>query len=334
MNILVTGAAGFIGFHTSKRLCQMGFNVLGIDNFSDYYDVELKKSRLNELSEISNFGFEKIDINDSEKLEETFKISKFDKVVHLAAQPGVRYSIDNPMIYAESNLIGHLNILELCRHFDIQHLVYASSSSVYGMKDNEILSTTNNVDHPVSLYAATKKSNELMTHVYSHLFNIPSTGLRFFTVYGPWGRPDMALFRFTTSILNGDPIYLNNNGDMERDFTYIDDIVEGLVKVLEKIPKSSDQAKNLDPSKSKIAPYKVFNIGRGKPQKLKDFVSVLEDCLGVKANIEYREMQPGDVKTTHADTKALQNYIGYSPEISIEDGVKKFVEWYQEYYCH
>tara|TARA_Y100001936_G_C16063933_1_gene665954 strand:+ start:1111 stop:2118 length:1008 start_codon:yes stop_codon:yes gene_type:complete len=332
MNILVTGAAGFIGFHTSKRLSRMGFNVFGIDNFTDYYDVDLKKARLNELLEVNNFTFEDISINDSEKLKEIFRKSKFDRVIHLAAQPGVRYSIENPMIYGESNLIGHLNILELCRHFDIQHLVYASSSSVYGMKDNQVLSASNNVDHPVSLYAATKKSNELMTHVYSHLFNIPCTGLRFFTVYGPWGRPDMALFKFTKSILNGDPIYLNNNGDMKRDFTYIDDIVEGVTRVLEKIPVSNDTEINHDPSQSKIAPYKVFNIGRGKPQNLKDFVSVLEDSLGMKAKIEYREMQPGDVKTTHADTKALEDYIGYSPEISIEEGIKNFVQWYLKYY--
>ena len=332
MKILVTGAAGFIGFHTSKRLCQLGFNVFGIDNFSDYYDPTLKKSRLNQLKEFNNFTFENIDITDSKELEKIFTKVGFDKVIHLAAQPGVRYSIENPIVYGESNLIGHLNILESCRHFDIQHLVYASSSSVYGMKDNQILSAADNVDHPVSLYAATKKSNELMTHVYSHLFNIPSTGLRFFTVYGPWGRPDMALFKFTRSMLKGDPIFLNNSGDMKRDFTYIDDLVEGVIRALEKTPVGLNQDNGSDPSQSNIAPYRVFNIGRGKPQKLKDFVSVLENCLGIKAKIDYRGMQQGDVKTTHADTQALEDYIGYSPKISIEDGVKNFVEWYLKYY--
>ncbi len=328
---MVTGAAGFIGYHTALKLCELGYQVLGIDNLSSYYEIELKEARLKNLQDQENFSFEKIDLKDVSGIEDLFRENIFDRVIHLAAQPGVRYSLDNPMVYAESNLIGHLNILEACRNHPIEHLIYASSSSVYGMRENEILSTLNNVDHPISLYAATKKSNELMSHVYSHLFDIPSTGLRFFTVYGPWGRPDMALFKFTKLILKQEPIYLNNGGDMARDFTYIDDIVEGIIRIQDKIPEINLNVEG-DPSQSSLAPYRIFNIGKGQPQNLRDFVTILEDNLGVKANIQYRDMQPGDVITTHADTNQLFDYIGYNPKITIEEGVKRFVDWYREYY--
>lgn len=331
MKYLVTGAAGFIGYHTALKLCELGYQVLGIDNLSSYYEIELKEARLKNLQDQENFSFEKIDLKDVSGIEDLFRENIFDRVIHLAAQPGVRYSLDNPMVYAESNLIGHLNILEACRNHPIEHLIYASSSSVYGMRENEILSTLNNVDHPISLYAATKKSNELMSHVYSHLFDIPSTGLRFFTVYGPWGRPDMALFKFTKLILKQEPIYLNNGGDMARDFTYIDDIVEGIIRIQDKIPEINLNVEG-DPSQSSLAPYRIFNIGKGQPQNLRDFVTILEDNLGVKANIQYRDMQPGDVITTHADTNQLFDYIGYNPKITIEEGVKRFVDWYREYY--
>ncbi len=328
---MVTGTAGFIGFHTAIKLCELGHKVVGIDNLNSYYDVSLKESRLNNLRDLENFSFKKLDLIDADYISDLFREHSFERVIHLGAQPGVRYSIDNPMVYAESNLVGHLNILEACRNYPIEHLVYASSSSVYGMKDNEILSTLDNVDHPVSLYAATKKSNELMSHVYSHLFDIPSTGLRFFTVYGPWGRPDMALFKFTKSILDGEPIYLNNGGDMARDFTYIDDIVEGIIRIQDKLPLINETAKD-DPSQSSLAPYRIFNIGRGQPQNLVDFVSILESCLGQKANIQYRDMQPGDVMTTHADTTQLFDYVGYNPRFTLEEGIQRFVDWYQEYY--
>ena len=328
---MVTGAAGFIGYHTALKLCELGYQVLGIDNLSSYYEIELKEARLKNLQDQENFSFEKIDLKDVSGIEDLFRENIFDRVIHLAAQPGVRYSLDNPMVYAESNLIGHLNILEACRNHPIEHLIYASSSSVYGMRENEILSTLNNVDHPISLYATTKKSNELMSHVYSHLFDIPSTGLRFFTVYGPWGRPDMALFKFTKLILKQEPIYLNNGGDMARDFTYIDDIVEGIIRIQDKIPEINLNVEG-DPSQSSLAPYRIFNIGKGQPQNLRDFVTILEDNLGVKANIQYRDMQPGDVITTHADTNQLFDYIGYNPKITIEEGVKRFVDWYREYY--
>tara|TARA_B100001142_G_scaffold330044_1_gene395828 strand:- start:4593 stop:5588 length:996 start_codon:yes stop_codon:yes gene_type:complete len=331
LKYLVTGTAGFIGFHTAIKLCELGHKVVGIDNLNSYYDVSLKESRLNNLRDLENFSFKKLDLIDADYISDLFREHSFERVIHLGAQPGVRYSIDNPMVYAESNLVGHLNILEACRNYPIEHLVYASSSSVYGMKDNEILSTLDNVDHPVSLYAATKKSNELMSHVYSHLFDIPSTGLRFFTVYGPWGRPDMALFKFTKSILDGEPIYLNNGGDMARDFTYIDDIVEGIIRIQDKLPLINETAKD-DPSQSSLAPYRIFNIGRGQPQNLVDFVSILESCLGQKANIQYRDMQPGDVMTTHADTTQLFDYVGYNPRFTLEEGIQRFVDWYQEYY--
>jgi len=331
LKYLVTGAAGFIGYHTALKLCELGYRFLGIDNLSSYYEIELKEARLKNLQDQENFSFEKIDLKDVSGIEDLFRENIFDRVIHLAAQPGVRYSLDNPMVYAESNLIGHLNILEACRNHPIEHLIYASSSSVYGMRENEILSTLNNVDHPISLYAATKKSNELMSHVYSHLFDIPSTGLRFFTVYGPWGRPDMALFKFTKLILKQEPIYLNNGGDMARDFTYIDDIVEGIIRIQDKIPEINLNVEG-DPSQSSLAPYRIFNIGKGQPQNLRDFVTILEDNLGVKANIQYRDMQPGDVITTHADTNQLFDYIGYNPKITIEEGVKRFVDWYREYY--
>ncbi|MBI51963.1 MAG: protein CapI [Chloroflexi bacterium] len=334
MKFLLTGSAGFIGFHTAMRLCELGYDVIGIDNLSDYYSVKLKKDRLSILENYRNYQFKLMDIIDTDKLTQIMKEGAIDRVIHLAAQPGVRYSIDHPYIYGQSNLVGHLSVLEACRSIDVDHLVYASSSSIYGFQDYEVLSESSSTDHPVSLYAATKKSNELMSHAYSHLYNIPCTGLRFFTVYGPWGRPDMALFKFTRSIINGDPIKINNNGDMLRDFTYIDDIVEGIVRIQEILPKKSSVSSDneLDPSCSKIAPYSIYNIGNGRPVSLLDFISTLERHLSIKAKKEFQPMQPGDVLTTHADTERLFEVTKYRPKITIEEGVKNFVNWYRDYY--
>lgn len=331
--VLVTGAAGFIGFHLSNLLLKEGYTVVGIDNLNDYYDVKLKYGRLDILKEKENFLFKKIDLKDKEKIDKLFADECFDYVINLAAQAGVRYSIENPYAYVDSNLIGFVNILEACRHNPVKHLLYASSSSVYGGNKITPFSTEHQVDHPVSLYAATKKSNELMAHTYSHLYKIPTTGLRFFTVYGPWGRPDMAYFSFTDNILNGKPIKVFNHGKMERDFTYIDDIVEGIYKLLSLAPESNaewDETKdNLSES---FAPYKVYNIGNNQPVQLEKFISVLEDKIGNKAKRIYMEMQPGDVVRTYADTSDLEKTINFKPSTSIEDGLEKFTTWYKEFY--
>ncbi|MEL5899102.1 NAD-dependent epimerase [Clostridium sporogenes] len=331
--ILVTGAAGFIGFHLSSLLLKKDYQVIGIDNINDYYDVKLKEDRLHILKQNDNFTFHKIDLKDKEKIDNLFSKYKFDYVINLAAQAGVRYSIKNPYAYVDSNLIGFVNILEACRNNPVKHLLYASSSSVYGGNKVAPFSTNHQVDHPVSLYAATKKSNELMAHTYSHLYKIPTTGLRFFTVYGPWGRPDMAYFSFTKNILSGKPINVFNHGKMERDFTYIDDIVEGIYKLIPLAPKPNptwDETK--DDLSSSFAPYKIYNIGNNQPVKLMKFISVLEDKLGIKANKNYMDMQPGDVLRTYADVSDLEKDIGFKPSTSIEEGLEKFVNWYKNYY--
>ncbi|MDO5794731.1 MAG: NAD-dependent epimerase [Turicibacter sp.] len=331
--VLVTGAAGFIGFHLSQLLMKQGYQVIGIDNLNDYYDVNLKYGRLEILKKEEDFTFYKIDLKDKEEIDNLFEKYKFDYVINLAAQAGVRYSLINPYAYVDSNLIGFVNILEACRHYPVKHLLYASSSSVYGGNKVAPFSTEHQVDHPVSLYAATKKSNELMAHTYSHLYKIPTTGLRFFTVYGPWGRPDMAYFSFTQDILSGKPIKVFNYGKMERDFTYIDDIVEGITRLLPLAPKANPE---WDETKDKLsesfAPYKVYNIGNNQPVQLETFISVLEDKLGQKAEKNYMEMQPGDVVRTYADTTDLEQAINFKPKTSIEEGLGKYVEWYKEFY--
>ncbi|EMB3084182.1 TPA: NAD-dependent epimerase [Providencia rettgeri] len=332
MKYLVTGAAGFIGSATVKKLNALGHKVVGIDNINNYYDVNLKNSRL-ACIENPLFKFIKADIIDREALENIFHQEKFDFIIHLAAQAGVRYSLENPHAYADSNLIGHLNILECCRKNDIKHLIYASSSSVYGLNTKVPFATSDNVDHPISLYAATKKSNELMAHSYSHLYDIPTTGLRFFTVYGPWGRPDMAPFIFTKKILNGEPIDVNNNGDMWRDFTYIDDIVEGVIQVSTFIPQRNNNWNiNTGSANSSSAPYRVYNIGNGSPVNLMDFIQTIEEELGIEARKNFREMQSGDVYKTFADTQDLFDAINYKPETSTKEGVAKLVKWYKDYY--
>ena len=333
MKYLITGAAGFIGFHLSKRLLEHGNSVVGIDNLNDYYDVNLKKTRLNELKEYPGFTFHKLDLVDRKGIERLFSENKFDYVVNLAAQAGVRYSLTNPRAYIDSNIVGFLNILEGCRHSDIKHLVFASSSSVYGANTKMPFSVHQNVDHPISLYAATKKSNELMAHSYSSLYKLPCTGLRFFTVYGPLGRPDMAPFLFTSAILENRPIDVFNKGKMKRDFTYIDDIVEGVVRVTVNIPVldtgwNSDKP---DPATS-YAPYRLYNIGNNNPIELMQFIEVLEDCLGKKAEKNLLPMQPGDVHETCADVDDLIN-IGFKPSTPIEKGIKEFVKWYLDYYA-
>lgn len=333
MKYLVTGAAGFIGFHLIKKLIKNGNHVIGIDNINDYYDVSLKKSRLEVLSNLNNFKFIFMNVSDRKSIEELFLNNKFDRVIHLAAQAGVRYSLINPYSYSESNLSGFLTILEGCRHNNVDHLVYASSSSVYGLNDQLPFSTSDSVDHPVSLYAATKKANELMAHSYSHLYKTPTTGLRFFTVYGPWGRPDMALFKFTKAILNHDPIDVYNNGQLSRDFTYVDDIVEGIIRISDVIPVSDNYwtPKIGNPANSS-APYKVYNIGNGSPVNLMDYISALENSLGIKAIKNMLPMQPGDVYSTWADTEDLFKATGYKPSTNISDGVEKFIQWYKQYY--
>jgi len=330
---LVTGAAGFIGFHLSKRLLNEGCNVIGLDNLNDYYDVNLKKDRLNILKQHEQFKFKYVDLKDKEKLEEIFKENKIDIVVNLAAQAGVRYSLQNPDVYIQSNVVGFLNILEMCRHYKIEHLVYASSSSVYGLNVKMPFSVHDNVDHPLSLYAATKKSNELMAHTYSHLYGLPTTGLRFFTVYGPWGRPDMALFLFTEAILNDKPIKVFNYGKMKRDFTYIDDIIEGVVRILNNPPQpnSNWDKRNPDPGTSS-APYKVYNIGNNNPVELMKFIETLEEKLGKKAEKEFLPMQDGDVPETYADIDDLVKDFGFKPSTNLNVGIERFVEWYFDYY--
>ncbi len=333
MNILVTGAAGFIGFNLSLRLLHEGHTVSGIDNLNDYYDVNLKKARLAIVGKDPKFTFIKVDLADREKIETLFKKYKFDYVINLAAQAGVRYSIDNPASYVDSNLVGFGNILEGCRHSGVKHLVYASSSSVYGLNTNMPFSVRHNVDHPISLYAASKKANELMAHTYSYLYNLPTTGLRFFTVYGPWGRPDMALFLFTKAIENDEPIKVFNDGNMQRDFTYIDDIVEGVYRVMNTVPKADPEwsSENPNPSTSCV-PYKLYNIGNNNPVPLMSFVEAIEDALGQKAKIDYLPMQAGDVAATYADVNDLIADTGFKPSTSIQDGITNFIKWYREYY--
>jgi len=332
MKYLVTGAAGFIGANVSKRLCAMGHEVVGIDNLNDYYDVGLKLARLAPLEALSNFRFIKQDLADREGIAALFAQQGFQRVIHLAAQAGVRYSLDNPLAYADSNLVGHLTILEGCRHHKIEHLVYASSSSVYGLNQKMPFSTEDSVDHPISLYAATKKANELMSHTYSHLYQLPTTGLRFFTVYGPWGRPDMALFKFTKAILAGETIDVYNHGDLSRDFTYIDDIVEGIIRVQDKPPSSTpDWHIETGTPANSSAPYRVFNIGNGSPVQLLDFITALERALGIEAKKQFLPMQPGDVHSTWADTEDLFKAVGYKPQVDINTGVGRFVEWYRAF---
>jgi UDP-glucuronate 4-epimerase len=331
MRYLVTGAAGFIGFHVCQRLLALGHKVTGIDNLNDYYEVQLKLDRLAQLTVQSQFVFHKLDLADREGMANLFREGQFDRVIHLAAQAGVRYSLENPMAYADSNLIGHLSILEGCRHNKVGHLVYASSSSVYGLNIKMPFSTADSVDHPVSLYAATKKANELMSHTYSHLYDIPTTGLRFFTVYGPWGRPDMAMFLFTKAIIDGKPIKVFNHGKMKRDFTYIDDIVEGIIRIQDKPPVKNAMWSGDDLSSSS-APYKVFNIGNSEPVQLELFISAIEKALGKQAVKDYLPIQPGDVEATYADVSDLEAVTKFSPQTSVELGVQRFVDWYKDYY--
>jgi UDP-glucuronate 4-epimerase len=333
LKILVTGAAGFIGMHTARRLLQRGDEVVGIDNLNDYYDVRLKHARLEQLKSHEKFTFIKMDIADREAMEQLFADQKFPRVAHLAAQAGVRYSLKNPHAYIQSNVVGFMNILEGCRHSKVAHLVYASSSSVYGANAKVPFSEHDNVDHPVSLYAATKKSNELMAHTYSHLYRLPTTGLRFFTVYGPWGRPDMAAMLFTKAILEGAPIDVYNHGDMQRDFTYIDDIVEGVVRVLDKIPapEASFDPMKPDPAISN-APYRLYNIGNHQPVGLVAFIETLERTLGKKAITNLLPIQAGDVPTTFADTHRLQALIDFAPHTPLAEGMARFVEWYREHF--
>ena len=348
MKILITGTAGFIGFHLAKRLLDRGDTVVGLDSINDYYDQKLKFSRLIETgikkeeidwnkpvksNKYPKYTFYRINLENQVAMGSLFRGEQFDRVVHLAAQAGVRYSLENPHAYINSNLVGFMNILEGCRHCKVKHLVYASSSSVYGLNKSMPFSVHDNVDHPVSLYAATKKSNELMAHTYSHLYGLPTTGLRFFTVYGPWGRPDMALFIFTEKIIKGEQIDVYNHGKMERDFTYIDDVIEGVVRVLDNPAngKPDWDPKQPDPTTSP-APYKVYNIGNNNPVKLMDFVYAIEEAIGKKAKINYMPIQPGDVEKTWADVEDLIQYFDYKPDTGIEVGVRKFVEWYKEEY--
>lgn len=367
MRILVTGTAGFIGFHLAKKLLERGDTVIGIDNINGYYDINLKYARLAETGisrraekwhslvksiKYPGYSFMRMNLEDRDKLMELFEHHKFDKVCNLAAQAGVRYSLKNPNAYINSNIVGFINILEACRHNNIEHLVYASSSSVYGNNTKMPLSTTDNVDHPISLYAATKKSNELMAHTYSHLFGLPSTGLRFFTVYGPWGRPDMALFLFTKAILENRPIKVFNNGNMVRDFTYIDDIIEGVMRVIDNPPERGDHENQVDEvgkivagtsnqSNEKLnsinefsppAPYKIYNIGNSSPVQLMDYISAIEKILGKTAKKEFLPMQPGDVPRTEADVSDLVKNMGYRPDTPVKAGIKKFIEWYKMYF--
>ena len=333
MKILITGASGFIGFHLSKKLLDQSNQIIGIDNLNDYYDPSLKQSRLEILGKYNNFNFHKVDLKDKAAVDNIFEAYQPTHVINLAAQAGVRYSIENPYAYVDSNLTGFMNILEACRNYPVEHLLYASSSSVYGGNKVAPFSTNHNVDHPVSLYAATKKSNELMAHTYSHLYGIPTTGLRFFTVYGPYGRPDMAYFSFTKDILEGRPIRVFNHGKMERDFTYIDDIVEGIVKLINKAPiANKDWDESKDDLSTSFAPYKIYNIGNNNPVQLMRFINALESALGKEAEKVYMDMQPGDVLRTYADVTDLERDIGFKPSTSIEDGIKRFVDWYKEFY--
>lgn len=331
MKFLVTGCAGFIGMHVAERLLARGDEVVGVDNLNDYYDVSLKEARLARLLKQERFRFQRIDIVDTAALQKLFADERPQRVLNLAAQAGVRYSLENPRAYIDANIVGFINVLENCRHHGVEHLVYASSSSVYGGNTALPFSEHQNIDHPVSLYAATKKSNELMAHTYSHLFNLPTTGLRFFTVYGPWGRPDMALFKFTRAILEDQPIDVYNQGQMRRDFTYIDDIVEGTIRVLDQIPASNAEfdRTNPDPATS-WAPYRVFNIGNQSPTPLMDYIRAIEVATGKSARLNLMPLQPGDVLETHADTSELREYTGFQPSTPVQVGVSRFVEWYQK----
>lgn len=333
MKILVTGAAGFIGMHTSLRLLARGDQVVGVDNLNDYYDASLKEARLARLTSHPNFSFHKLNVEDRQGMAELFARETPQRVIHLAAQAGVRYSLTNPHAYIDANLQGFTNILEGCRHNGVEHLAYASSSSVYGGNTALPFSEHHNIDHPVSLYAATKKANELMAHTYSHLFRLPTTGLRFFTVYGPWGRPDMALFLFTKAILEAKPIDVFNHGQMVRDFTYIDDIVEGVIRVIDKpaTPSLAFDAANPDPATSN-APYRVFNIGNNQPTPLMDYIAALETALGKTAQKNFLPMQPGDVPATAANTDELNAWVGFKPDTAVMAGVARFVDWYKDYY--
>lgn len=332
MHILVTGAAGFIGYHLSEKLLARGDTVTGLDNLNDYYEVSLKEARLDRLNTQPAFTFVRADLQDRPAMEALFTQNSFDAVINLAAQAGVRYSLDNPHAYIDSNIVGFTHILECCRHHKIGHLVYASSSSVYGMNASMPFSVHDNVDHPISLYAATKKANELMAHTYSHLYNLPTTGLRFFTVYGPWSRPDMAPFLFTKAILTGEPIQVFNNGEMQRDFTYIDDIVEGIIRVTDQpaSPNRNWDATSPDPGTSS-APYRLYNIGNNNPVSLMDFIGAIETALGKTAEKEFLPMQPGDVAATYADIDALVDAIDYHPQMPLQDGINNFIAWYLEY---
>lgn len=333
MRILVTGVAGFIGAALTKRLLARGEKIIGIDNLNDYYDVQLKKDRLATLSSESGFKFIKLDVADREKISSLFETHKPERVVHLAAQAGVRYSIENPHAYVDSNLVGFVNILEACRHTEVEHLVYASSSSVYGANSNTPFSVKHNVDHPSSLYGATKKANELMAHSYSHLYQLPTTGLRFFTVYGPWGRPDMSPFIFVSRIIDGKPIEVFNKGDHMRDFTYIDDVTNGIERALDNIAVTD---KNWDSNKpapcTSSAPYRIYNIGNEKPIKLLDYIKIIEKCVGKEAVKKYLPKQPGDVIATHADVSESTSDLGYEPCTTLIEGMSKFVSWYKSYY--
>ncbi len=333
MKILVTGAAGFIGFHLTKALLLQGHVVVGLDNMNDYYDVRLKQARLALIESDNQFQFIKADLSDRAMIEQIFEEGQFDAVINLAAQAGVRYSIENPHSYIDSNVTGFLHILEGCRHHKVGHLIYASSSSVYGLDEAMPFQESQSADHPLALYGATKKANEMMAHSYSHLYGLPTTGLRFFTVYGPWGRPDMALFLFTKAIFDGKPINVFNHGKMVRDFTYIDDIVEGIVRLVDKPAVSNDDFNPLSPdSGSSPAPYRLFNIGNSQPVALMDYISALEKAIGREAKKNFLPMQAGDAKATNADTTRLEEWVGFAPSTSVEDGVERFVAWYREFY--
>ncbi|MEC8444452.1 MAG: NAD-dependent epimerase [Pseudomonadota bacterium] len=333
MKILVTGAAGFIGAFTSKKLVEMGHEVVGVDNVNDYYDVALKHGRLGWLTPLPGFQFEQLELADRAAVEALFNAHRFDRVIHLAAQAGVRYSITNPHAYVDSNLIGFVNVMEGCRHHEVEHFVYASSSSVYGLNTHLPYSTGDRVDHPVSLYAATKKSNELMAHTYAHLYRLPTTGLRFFTVYGPWGRPDMAYFSFTKAILEGKTINVFNHGKMQRDFTYIDDIVEGVVRITMKAPEPvADWTPESGDCSRSSAPYKIYNIGNHNSVELGTFIETIEGALGVEADKHYMDMQPGDVLATYANVDDLAADVDFAPNTPLADGIGKFVDWYKDFY--
>ena len=333
MNILVTGSAGFIGSHLAQKLLEREDTVIGIDNHNDYYDIKLKEDRLNQFIDNKNYSHYRCDIADKNEIEKIFKEHKPKKVINLAAQAGVRYSIENPHSYIDSNIVGFTNILEACRHNKVSHLVYASSSSVYGANTKMPFSIHDNVDHPLSLYAASKKANELFAHTYSNLYQLPTTGLRFFTVYGPWGRPDMALFKFTKAILNNETIQVFNYGNHKRDFTYVDDIVEGVIRVLDKPAEPNTEWTGEEPdSGSSFAPWRVYNIGNNNPIELNDYISAIEDATGVIAKKEFLPLQPGDVPETYADISDLEEFFEYKPTTKVEDGIKNFVEWYKSYY--